>query len=256
MLFELDNPILDTYRTLFHTKVTEYNAAVGARNAAKSGGKAPKWKSLLTTPMPVEDSLNLTEQLSAIVESFDIDQSNAHVAAHIASALYKLADHFADQASLWATDLPSDHGEIKSDEEIKALAEACDLWFSKFMDEVIPLNASRTSPDIESMIIEVTGMPVLVRKMTDGSCRYSLDIERIRIKKSVDADAKLTLTVNGTPMAGKNFAQEVDTAFSLKPLTFLDLAKESPDYNVEGKPFTFIHNDLPYSIQLTTVKPS
>lgn len=260
MLWEVDSPIVETYRTMLATKVAEQSNAVAARNAAKNGAKAPKWKSLLTKPANHVVMREVDETLTDLV-NITIDKDNAHDAAHIAAKLYKLADYFADQASLWATDLPSDHGPSLSDEEIKKLTETCDMLFGKFMDEVIPLAEKRNDPSIESLVVQVVGQPVLAKKQTDGTVRYQLDLERIRTPRNASSSSssnRLHLTVDGTPMNCENFAQEVDTAFSMKAMTFLDQAKTVPGYNTDGTPFPFEHNSKVYSVQLTStykVKP-
>lgn len=258
MLWEVDSPIVETYRTMLAAKVAEQSNAVAARNAAKNGAKAPKWKSLLTKPAEPNTQEYVTNTLLDIAD-LTISKDNAHDAAHIAAKLYKLADHFAEQASLWATDLPSDHGPSLSDDEIKKLTETCDMLFGKFMDEVIPLAERRNDPSIESLVVSVVGQPVLAKKQTDGTVRYQLDLERIRTPRNGSSSSnRLHLTVNGTPMEGENFAQEVDVAFSLKASTFLDLLKDqmagTGKYNTKGEPMPFAHNSKTYTVQLHTVQ--
>lgn len=253
-MFELTDPIFDSLRSALAEKVAQQSAAVAARNATKNGAKAPRWKSLLTKPATFDTEWLMGQTVSDLLD-YKVTTNNAHDAAHIAQSLFKIAETFAEQASLWATDLPSDHGPSLSDDEIKNLTALCDDLFGKIIDLAAPFRDNRNDPSIEQALVECVGQPVLAKKQQDGTVRYQLDLERIRSSKSSEPNKKLSLTVNGVPMAGDNFAQEVDTAFSLKPLAFLDLLKDqlagSGKYNTDGKPMPFSHNSKTYTVQLT-----
>lgn len=270
MFFEPGHPILESYKALLDDAYTKVTNAVAHRNAVKSGAKAPKWKSLLAQPVNDTDALSFVDEtLADLLTNFDITKETATDAAHVAQKLYKLADYFAEQASLWATDLPSDHGAELSDDEIKALTAQADYLFGKFMDETIGLSDRKNDPAIESLIVQVTGKPVLAKKFDDGTVRYQLDIERIRAPRTPPSggsgNKSLALSVNGIDMSTNsdnsslNFAQQVDMAFSLKALDFLDQLKSqcshtSTHYNTDGKPMLFAHNGKQYTVTLTKVK--
>ena len=255
-MFELTDPIFDSLRSALAEKVSQQSNAVAARNAAKNGAKAPRWKSLLSKPVHADHLAQINSIVSDITEAFDVDKDSAHVAAHFAAALYKAADYYAEQASLWAADLPSDHGPTLSDDEIKNLTALCDDLFGKIIDLAAPFRDNRNDPSIEQALVECVGQPVLAKKQADGTVRYQLDLERIRTPRASEPNKKLSLTVDGVPMNGDNFAQEVDTAFSLKPLQFLDLLKDqlagSGKYNTDGKPMPFSHNSKSYTVQLNS----
>lgn len=255
-MFELDNPIFESLRTALSEKIAEQSAAVAARNAAKGGVKAPRWKSLLSKPAD-QNTLEYVNTTLADISDLTINQELAPTAAHIASALYKLADYFSDQASLWATDLPSDHGPARSDDEIKKLTELCDDLYGKMIDLATPFRDNKNDPSIEQALVEFLGHPVLAKKQQDGTVRYQLDLERIRApRKSDEVAKKLSLIVNDVPMNGENFAQEVDTAFSLKSHVFLDLLKDqlagTGKFNTKGESMSFAHNSKQYVIKLIT----
>lgn len=253
-MFELTDPIFDSLRSALAEKVSQQSNAVAARNATKNGAKAPRWKSLLSKPATFDIHEFMDMNVADLLD-YKVTTNNAHDAAHIASSLFKMAETFAEQASLWATDLPSDHGPTLSDDEIKNLTALCDDLFGKIIDLAAPFRDNRNDPSIEQALVECVGQPVLAKKQADGTVRYQLDLERIRTPRASEPNKKLSLTVDGVPMAGDNFAQEVDTAFSLKPLAFLDLLKEqlagSGKYNTDGKPMPFSHNSKSYTVQLT-----
>lgn len=235
-------------------KITAQSAAVAARNAERAGVKAPKWRSLLVTPATPEVLQPVTDSLAEFM-TIEIDKSNAHDAAHIAKSLYAMADYFAEQASLWATDLASDHGPSLSDDEIKKLTESCDEVF-QFIFRQTELFERKNDPAIESQLVELVGQPILAKKMSDGSVKYQLDIERIRTPRSSESqDRRMVLEVNGHSFTDCNFAQAVDTAFSLKASTFLDALKAHPTnvFNTEGLPMLFDHDGKTYVVKITTI---
>ena len=235
-------------------KITAQSAAVAARNAERAGVKAPKWRSLLATPATPEILQPVTDSLAEIAY-VNIDKSNAHDAAHIAKSLYAMADYFAEQASLWATDLASDYGPTLSDDEIKKLTESCDEVF-QFIFRQTELFERKNDPAIEQELVQLIGQPILAKKMSDGTVKYQLDIERIRTPRIPEAGRKMVLEVNGHSFNDCNFAQAVDTAFSLKTSTFLDLLKSHPTnvFNTEGKPMNFEHDSKVYTVKITTTQ--
>lgn len=233
-------------------KIATQSAAVAARNAEKSGVKAPKWRSLLVTPA-TESISEMVKGSLAPLFTFSIDKSNAHDAAHIAKSLYAMADYFAEQASLWATDLASDHGPTLSDDEIKKLTASCDDVFQFIFLQTPHLYERKNDPAIEQELVELIGQPILAKKMADGSVKYQLDIERIRSSKtSESSDRKMVLEVNGFPFPNMNFAQAVDTAFSLKSPAFLDALKATNVFNTDGEPMLFDHKGETYTVKITT----
>lgn len=233
-------------------KIQAQSAAVAARNAEKSGVKAPKWRSLLVTPASNQEFTN--ELLNPFMD-FTIDKSNAHDAAHIAKSLYAMADYFAEQASLWATDLASDHGPSLSDDEIKKLTASCDDVFQFIFTQTPHLYERKNDPAIEQELVQLIGQPILAKKMADGSVKYQLDIERIRSSKtSESSDRKMVLEVDGHSFSDCNFAQAVDTAFSIKAPAFLDALKSHPTnvFNTDGDPMLFDHDGKTYVVKITT----
>lgn len=237
-------------------KISAQSAAVAARNAEKSGVKAPKWRSLLVTPMT--DSVDkMTKESLELFGLFDINKDNAHDAAHIAKSLYAMADYFAEQASLWATDLASDHGPVLSDDEIKKLTASCDDVFQFIFTQTPHLYERKNDPAIEQELVQLIGQPILAKKMSDGTVKYQLDIERIRASKtSESSDRKMILEVNGHSFTDCNFAQAVDTAFSIKASAFLNELKaqatfETP-FNTDGEPMLFDHDGKTYTVKITT----
>ena len=233
-------------------KIQAQSAAVAARNAEKSGVKTPKWRSLLVTPATPETLQPVTDSLAELM-TIDIDKTNAHDAAHIAKSLYAMADYFAEQASLWATDLASDHGPSLSDDEIKKLTASCDDVFQFIFTQTPHLYERKNDPAIEQELVELIGQPILAKKMSDGSVKYQLDIERIRSSKtSESSDRKMVLEVNGHSFTDCNFAQAVDTAFSLKASTFLELIKANDEFNTDGEPMNFEHDSKTYVVKITT----
>ncbi len=233
-------------------KITAQSAAVAARNAEKAGVKAPKWRSLLVTP-PTFDPVELNQASLDQLLATNIDKGNAHDAAHIAKSLYAMADYFAEQASLWATDLASDHGPTLSDDEIKKLTASCDDVFQFIFTQTPHLYERKNDPAIEQELVQLIGQPILAKKMSDGSVKYQLDIERIRSSKtSESSDRKMVLEVNGHSFTDCNFAQAVDTAFSLKASTFLDALKSQATFNTDGEPMNFEHDGKTYTVKITT----
>lgn len=233
-------------------KIATQSAAVAARNAEKTGVKAPKWRSLLVTPA-TESISEMVKGSLAPLFTFSIDKSNAHDAAHIAKSLYAMADYFAEQASLWATDLASDHGPTLSDDEIKKLTAACDDVFQFIFLQTPHLYERKNDPAIEQELVELIGQPILAKKMADGSVKYQLDIERIRSPRtSESSDRKMVLEVNGHSFTDCNFAQAVDTAFSLKSPAFLDALKATNVFNTDGEPMNFNHDGKTYVVKITT----
>lgn len=231
-------------------KITAQSAAVAARNAEKSGVKAPKWRSLLVTPSSTPSFM--TEFLSPLMD-IEIDKDNAHDAAHIAKSLYAMADYFAEQASLWATDLASDHGPVLPDDEIQKLTASCDDVFQFIFKQMPHLYERKNDPAIEQELVELIGQPILAKKMADGTVKYQLDIERIRSSKTGESsDRKMVLEVNGFPFPNMNFAQAVDTAFSIKSPAFLDALKATNVFNTEGEPMLFDHKGETYTVKITT----
>lgn len=269
-MFPSDSPVFEPIRNMLAETVTQINNAVAHRNAVKSGAKAPKWKNLLVQPVNDADALSFVDEtLADLLTNFDVTKETATDAAHVAQKLYKLADYFAEQASLWATDLPSDHGTELSDDEIKALTEQADKLFANMceLSEDYSDKEVRKRADIEQALTEFIGQPLLVKKFDNGTVRYQLDIERIRAPRtspSGSGNKGLALSVNGIDMsvhgdAALNFAQQVDMAFSLKALDFLDQLKSqcshtSTHYNTDGNPMLFVHNSRTYSVTLTKVQ--
>ena len=265
-MFPSDSPVFEPIRNMLAETVTQINNAVAHRNAVKSGAKAPKWRSLLTLSINDTDALSFVDEtLADILTSFDVTKETATDAAHVAQKLYKLADYFAEQASLWATDLPSDHGAELSDDEIKALTEQADKLFANMceLSEDYSDKEVRKRADIEQALTKFIGQPLLVKKFDNGTVRYQLDIERIRAPRTQSTNGSgnkgLALSVNGIDMSQSgdgnplNFAQQVDMAFSLKALDFLDQLKTQTQsgYNTDGKPMLFAHNSRTYSVTLT-----
>jgi len=262
-MFPSDSPVFEPIRNMLAETVTQINNAVAHRNAVKSGAKAPKWKSLLAQPAEPNTQEYVTNTLLDIAD-LTISKDNAHDAAHIAAKLYKLADYFAEQASLWATDLPSDHGTDLSDDEIKALTEQADKLFANMceLSEDYSDKEVRKRADIEQALTKFIGQPLLVKKFDNGTVRYQLDIERIRAPRISPSGSNkgLALSVDGIDMSTDgnplNFAQQVDMAFSLKALDFLDQLKIQTlsRYNTDGLPMLFAHNGKQYTVTLTKVK--
>lgn len=233
-------------------KIQTQSAAVAARNAEKAGVKAPKWRSLLVTPSTPETLQPVTDSLAEFM-AIDIDKSNAHDAAHIAKSLYAMADYFAEQASLWATDLASDHGPTLPDDEIQKLTASCDDVFQFIFKQMPELYERKNDPAIEQELVELIGQPILAKKMADGSVKYQLDIERIRSSKTGESsDRKMVLEVNGHSFTDCNFAQAVDTAFSIKAPAFLDALKATNVFNTDGEPMNFKHDGKTYVVKITT----
>lgn len=268
-MFPSDSHVFEPIRNMLAETVSQINNAVAHRNAVKSGAKAPKWKSLLAQPVNDTDALSFVDEtLADLLTNFDITKDTATDAAHVAQKLYKLADYFAEQASLWATDLPSDHGVDLSDDEIKALTEQADKLFANMceLSEDYSDKEVRKRADIEQALTKFIGQPLLVKKFDNGTVRYQLDIERIRAPRSSSPSSSnkgLALSVDGIDMSAHdgtalNFAQQVDMAFSLKALDFLDQLKtqttpQAP-YNTDGKPMTFTHNSRTYTVTLAKIQ--
>ena len=232
-------------------KITAQSAAVAARNAEKSGVKAPKWRSLLVTPSSLSPSF-VTELLSPLMD-VEIGKDNAHDAAHIAKSLYAMADYFAEQASLWATDLASDHGPTLSDDEIQKLTASCDDVFQFIFKQTPHLYERKNDPAIEQELVGLIGQPILAKKMADGTVKYQLAIERIRSSKtSESSDRKMVLEVNGHSFTDCNFAQAVATAFSLTSPAFLDALKSQSTINTHGEPMKFEHDSKTTTFKITT----
>ena len=264
-MFPSDSPVFEPIRNMLAETVSQINNAVAHRNAVKSGAKAPKWKSLLAQPVNDTDALSFVDEtLADLLANFDVTKETATDAAHVAQKLYKLADYFAEQASLWATDLPSDHGAELSDDEIKALTEQADKLFANMceLSEDYSDKEVRKRADIEQALTKFIGQPLLVKKFDNGTVRYQLDIERIRVPRTTaisgSGNKGLALSVNGIDMsthgdAALNFAQQVDMAFSLKALDFLDQLKTQTTlrYNTDGLPMLFAHNGKQYTVTLT-----
>ena len=263
-MFPSDSPVFEPIRNMLAETVSQINNAVAHRNAVKSGAKAPKWKSLLAQPVNDTDALSFVDEtLADLLANFDVTKETATDAAHVAQKLYKLADYFAEQASLWATDLPSDHGAELSDDEIKALTEQADKLFANMceLSEDYSDKEVRKRADIEQALTKFIGQPLLVKKFDNGTVRYQLDIERIRVPRTTaisgSGNKGLALSVNGIDMSTDgnplNFAQQVDMAFSLKALDFLDQLKTqaTSHYNTDGNPMLFAHNGKQYTVTLT-----
>lgn len=249
---------INSIKDILKSKITAYDDAVSARNVAKGNSATKSYRNLLSLPLS-ENSEGMVYSaqlmLNDILTQYDVPSGQEQYYAHIAKMLSETAKHFTELANLWAETIsvPNQRqsGEtLLSDEQIQAMAKECDDTFKLLLDNVVELNKHRNDPQAQSMLEHAIGQSLTTKSSSDGTVKYQLDIDRIRItqNKNQTVSERLSLEVDGIAMNLESFRAETTTAFNLSGSAFLDLFKEQNPSFTYGTPYRFEHNSRTYRV--------
>lgn len=259
-------PVVDSIRSILKAKVDEYDSAIAARNAAK-GGVTRSYRNLLNVPL-TDECRNVVDDVKdnvlEMVKGYDVPSGSENYYAHMAQFLTALAKEYTDLATLWSESVtvPDIPEHVMTDLEIQALAKECDDSFGLLMNNVKELEDHKNDAEAQSMIESTIGVALIAKRQSDGTVRYQLDIDRVRIPKAkvkgATENTVMTMTVDDSPMheegTSYNFGAEVDMAFSLKATEFLSqFGEQNPGWSF-GETYSFDHDECEWSVRIDKIE--